>query len=246
MEETIILALRTKEFFNQNHTTKMFQELEKIITPGLTLDISLTCTGDDEYAASVRIHGEKKETAPLSIAGTLEEIEENLPKVLIEREGAIKKKFFKVASEDFDKSLEEKEPARPATKAKPTTGKAAPASDKKSKESAVNVDVALEGVLDQIYDDIENVKVEADLSKILAKLQELSKKNPKNVRIANMIQSAKEKLLDWDDNVVGADKEEDLDPTASVDPEDPEDPQAEEEVEEEAEAEEKPFDPFAD
>lgn len=217
----------------------MLQKLENIIVPGMTLDISLTCTGQDEYAASVRIHSEDEETSPLSISGTLEEIEENLPAVLEARKEGIKKKFFKVSAEAFDESLVEK-PVAAKTAAKPSKAKAeAPA---KKTDVKVEGDAALEGVLDQIYDDIENVKVEADLSKILAKLQELSKKNPKNVRIANMIQSAKEKLLDWDDNVAGADKEEDLDPTASVDPEDP---QAEEEAEEKP-AEEEPFDPFAD
>jgi hypothetical protein len=206
----------------------MIKELSKLLPAGASMEMVITPLEDDQVAVSVRIKSKDSKTGPISFSGTADELDKNLASSLESYKDRIEKRFTMIA-EEFEKSLSEK-PVASKSASKKEEAKVA----EKPKAAAKNAEPDIETTLDALYDQMEAEKTESGLMKIQSELTALLKKNPKNVRIANMLQSVKEKILDFEEPVVESrnDEPDNLDEAPSPEPE------------EEAKNEDDEFDPF--
>jgi hypothetical protein len=207
----------------------MIKELSKLLPAGASMEMVITPLEDDQVAVSVRIKSKDSKTGPISFSGTADELDKNLVPSLESFKDKIEKRFTVIA-EEFEKSLAEK-PA--ASKSAPKKEEAKVA--EKPKTAAKSAEPDIETTLDALYDQMEAEKTESGLMKIQSELTALLKKNPKNVRIANMLQSVKEKILDFEEPAPlepGNDEPENLDEASGPEPE------------EEAKNDDDEFDPF--
>lgn len=171
----------------------MLHQLNSLLSEGAIINLTVSKLKDDRLCVIVIIKDteRKKQTGPLTIKGTADQITEALTEKLLTSHPAIVT-ALELNSKAFDESLEEDEPKssfkKPATKV-----------ETKAVKKNLTEQEKLDAELDTIHEAVQATDVRTEVYEQWKKLSVLSKKHKTNTRITTMMKEVNKKLLEISD-----------------------------------------------